>query len=257
VFALPLRSLPLPPDRHCGITEGDQNNPMRECPVADFATRRTLMVDTQIRPSDVTKFPIIEAMLAIPRELYVPARLREAAYVGENLDLGGGRVILEPRTFAKMMDALDLRPSDVVLDLGCGLGYSTAVLARLVEFVVAVEEDAAHAEDAQATLSDQGVDNAAVMKAPLVEGAPKSGPYDAIVVQGAVVDMPQAVLDQLQEGGRIAAIFVDGQGGAQQSAGLGVARIGRKTDGRVSWRYAFNAGAPVLPGFARATEFQL
>ena len=90
-----------------------------------------MMVDTQIRPSDVTKFPIIDAMLAVPREIFVPAQLREAAYVGENVELGGGRVVLEPRTLAKMLDALDIHADDLVLDIGCALGYSAAVMARL------------------------------------------------------------------------------------------------------------------------------
>ena len=134
------------------------------------------MVDTQVRPSDVTKFPIIDAMLAIPREAFVPDALREAAYVGETLALPGGRVLLEPRTLAKLLDALDIGPGDVVLDIACGQGYSTAVAARMAEFVVAVEEDQAMADEAQASLSAQGIDNAAVMAGPLVEGAEKSGP---------------------------------------------------------------------------------
>jgi protein-L-isoaspartate(D-aspartate) O-methyltransferase len=208
-----------------------------------------MMVDTQVRPSDVTKFPIIEAMLSVPRELYVPAARREAAYMGENLDIGAGRVVIEPRTFAKLIDALDIRRRDVVLDIGCGLGYSTAVLARMAEFVVAVEDDAARADAAQATLSDQGVDNAAVMTGPLAAGMAKSGPYDVILLQGAVEVMPQAILDQLRDGGRIGCVFAEGA--------LGVARIGLKSDRQVTWRFAFNAGAPVLPGFARSTAFVL
>ena len=107
--------------------------------MTDFTNRRTLMVDTQVRPSDVTKFPIIEAMLHVRREVFVPDDKLEAAYAGENLPLGPGRVILEPRTFAKMLDGLAIEPTELVLDLGCGLGYSSAVLARLAEAVVAVE----------------------------------------------------------------------------------------------------------------------
>ena len=121
------------------------------------------MVDTQVRPSDVTKFPIIDAMLQVKRELFVPTEMREAAYVGENVDLGGGRVILEPRTFAKMLDVLDIQPDEVVLDVGCCLGYSTAVIAQMAEFVVAIEDDEERAAEAQSVLSENGVDNAAVM----------------------------------------------------------------------------------------------
>lgn len=217
--------------------------------VADYSTRRTMMVDTQVRPSDVTKFPIIEAMLHVPRELYVPAARREIAYLGGNIDLGNGRVMLDPRTLAKMLDALDIQRSDVVLDLGCGLGYSTAVIARLADFVVAVDDDELRADRAQTNLSDNGVDNAAVISGPLAAGAAKSGPYDAIILQGAVERLPDALLAQLKDGGQIAAIFAEGA--------LGVVRIGHKTNGQVNWRFAFNASAPVLPDFGAEKAFVL
>lgn len=217
--------------------------------MADYASRRTMMVDTQVRPSDVTSFPIIDAMLSVPREAYLPDDKREAAYADANIDLGGGRVVLEPRTIAKMLEALDIQPSEVVLDLGCGLGYTTALMARMAEFVVGVEDDAARAEEAQATLSDQGVDNAAVVAGPLAEGAPKSGPYDVIVLQGAAEHVPDALLDQLKEGGRIGLIRAEGR--------LGEVRVGYKLDGGMTWRRAFNAGAPVVPGFEKHRAFTL
>lgn len=215
----------------------------------DYAARRTMMVDTQVRPSDVTKFPIIDAMLATPRELYVPQGQREAAYVGENLSIGGGRVMLEPRTLAKLLDALDVQPGDVALDIGCGLGYSSAVLAHMADFVVAVEDDAARVEEAQTNLSENGVDNAAVIEGPLNTGAPKNGPYDIILIQGAVEEVPDVIIDQLKDGGRVGCVFAEGA--------LGVARIGHKSDGRIAWRFAFNAGAPVLTGFEKTAAFVL
>jgi protein-L-isoaspartate(D-aspartate) O-methyltransferase len=208
-----------------------------------------MMVDTQVRPSDVTKFPIIDAMLAVPREAFVPDAKREAAYVGENLDIGDGRVMLEARTLAKMIDALDIQPAHVVLDIACGFGYSTAVLARMCDFVVAVEDDEARAQEAQSTLSEQGVDNAAVMSGVLAEGAAKSGPYDIIILQGAVEQVPETLLAQLRDGGRIAAVFSEGT--------LGVVRIGHKIDGALNWRFSFNASAPVLAGFENAITFAL
>ncbi len=207
------------------------------------------MVDTQVRPSDVTKFPIIDAMLEIPREAYVPDALREAAYVGENLTLPGGRTMLDPRTLAKLLDALNIQPDHVVLDLGCGLGYSTALAARLAEFVVGVEDDEATADEAQAILSAHDVDNAAVMSGPLAEGAAKSGPYDTIMIQGAVEQVPAAITDQLREGGHIGAIFAEGA--------LGVVRIGHRVEGQINWRFCFNAGAPILEDFKATRAFAL
>ena len=127
--------------------------------MSDFSARRVMMVDTQVRPSDVTKFPIIEAMLAIPREAYVPEALQEAAYMGGNLDLGG-RVQLEARTLAKMLDALDVLPSDSVLDLAVGLGYSSAVIARMAKSVVGVEPLTEMAAAASQILAAQGIANA-------------------------------------------------------------------------------------------------
>ena len=106
--------------------------------MTDFAQRRTMMVDTQVRPSDVTSYPIIEAMLTVPREAFVPDNLRYVAYSGDDLDLGGGRAILAPRTIGKMIETLDLRNSDLVLDIGCGYGYTSALMARVAEAVVAM-----------------------------------------------------------------------------------------------------------------------
>ena len=217
--------------------------------MSEFATRRVMMVDTQVRPSDVTKFPIIDAMLHVPREVYVPRDRQEAAYVGQNVEIAPGRVVLEPRTLAKMLDALDIQPGEMVLDLGCGLGYSAAVIARIADTVVAVEEDADLAAEAQRALADEGVDNAVVVAGPLAAGSAKHGPYDVITVEGGIESLPQALADQLKEGGRIAAVFMDGA--------LGTVKTGIRMGGRIDWRFAFNASAPLLPGFARARGFML
>lgn len=214
----------------------------------DFAARRNMMVDTQVRPSDVTKFPIIEAMLTVPREDFVPSAQREAAYMGENLDLGQGRVLLEPRTLAKMLDALAITNGELVLDVGGAMGYSTAVIAHLAEAVVAVEEDEAMAHEAQEALMEAGADNAVVHVGPLVEGAQQHGPYDVIILQGGIQELPDPLVDQLKEDGRVAALFMTGE--------LGEVRIGRKRGSDISWRMAFNAAAPVLPGFGREVAFE-
>jgi len=217
--------------------------------VTEYANRRVKMVDTQVRPSDVTKFPIIAAMLAVPREVYVPHAQREAAYVGQNLPLGPGRVLLEPRSLAKMLDALDVQPGEMVLDVGCALGYSAAVIAHLAEAVIALEQDAAMAGDAQRILAEEGVDNVAVVAGPLVKGAARHGPYDVIIVEGGVEAVPEALLAQLKDGGRIGCLFMAGA--------LGEVRIGYRHGGVVTWRFAFNAAAPVAPGFAVEPAFSL
>lgn len=217
--------------------------------MTDYAARRTVMVDTQVRPSDVTKFPIIDAMLSVPREAFVPRRLREAAYLGESLDLGGGRVVLDPRILAKMLDALDIQADDLVLDIGPAYGYSSAVIARMAEAVVGVESDAEIAEEAQRLLSEHDADNVIVQQADLTAGAPDHGPYDVVVLQGGVEHLPEAITAQVKESGRIACLFMEGE--------LGVVRIGYKHDGWINWRDSFNAGAPVMPGFERQSEFAL
>ena len=217
--------------------------------MTDFAVRRRMMVDNQVRPSDVTKYPIISAMLTVPREVFVPQDRQEAAYLGETIDLGGGRSILEPRTLAKMLDALTIRGSDLVLDIGPAYGYSSAVIAKMAEAVIAVEDDETLHSEAEQALSSVGADNVVLEEGPLTEGAAMHGPYDVIILQGAVETVPEALTDQLKEGGRIAALFSEGH--------LGAVRIGYKIDGVVSWRFAFNAGAPVLPGFQKDVAFAL
>ncbi|MFW2587816.1 protein-L-isoaspartate O-methyltransferase family protein [Sagittula sp. SSi028] len=215
--------------------------------MSDFATRRRMMVDTQVRPSDVTEFPIIDAMLTVPREAFVPRDRIEAAYVSEHIDLGAGRVLLDPRLFAKMLDALDINNDDLVLDLGVGYGYSAAVIARIAEAVVAVEDDAERLEEAQALIAEHHADNVVLHSAALTEGAAEHGPYDVIMIEGGVEVLPEPLTAQLKEGGRIAAIMIEGA--------LGTVRIGRKIDGVMNWRDAFNGTAPVIPGFEKKTEF--
>lgn len=208
-----------------------------------------MMVDTQVRPNDVTKYNVIAAMLEIPREDFVPESRRDVAYVGENIELGHGRVLLEPRTLAKMIDTLDVQPDELVLDVGTGLGYSAAVLGRLAQAVVAVEENADLAAAATRSLAAAGADNVAVVQGPLAQGHAAQAPYDAILIGGGIEVFPDAFTEQLAEGGRIIALFRDGA--------LGVARLGIKLDGVINWRFSFNAVAPVLPGFARRPGFTL
>jgi len=217
--------------------------------VTDYQTRRKTMVDTQIRPSDVTKFPIIEAFLSVPREKFVPDGKREAAYIGENFKIGQSRVILEPRTLAKLLDALDIRNDELVLDIGPGLGYSSAVISPMAEVVIAVEDDSSMANEAEEILTEVGADNVVIQIGKLEDGAPEHGPYDVIILQGGVEKIPSSILKQLKNGGRVGAIFVE--------EGLGTAKIGFKLNDKINWRYSFNAAAPVLPGFFKQKDFVL
>ena len=163
--------------------------------------------------------------------------------------LGGGRVLLEARSFAKLLDALTIDTDDLVLDVACGHGYSTAVLAHMAAAVVGVESEAEMAEIAQSNLSENNIDNAAVKDCGLAEGAASEGPFDVIVINGGVEIVPDALLAQRKDGGRIGVIMMENA--------LGRAMIGHKQDGKVSWRFAFNATAPILPDFQAATAFQL
>ena len=217
--------------------------------VTDFKTRRKIMVDTQIRPSDVTKFPIIDAFLSIPREKFVPDGKKEAAYIGENFQIGQSRVILDPRTLAKLLEALDVQKDELVLDIGTGLGYSSAIISLIAELVIAVEDDSNLTGEAEEILSEIGADNVVVQLGKLENGAPEHGPYDIIILQGGVEEIPGSILKQLKNGGRIGAIFIE--------EGLGTAKIGFKLNDKISWRYSFNASAPVLPGFFKQKDFAL
>ena len=181
--------------------------------MTDFTTARRTMVDCQVRPSDVTKYPIIDALLTIPREEFVPSAKRSVAYIGEHIELSSARVLLDARTFAKMLDAVNIQPNEMVLDLGCGLGYSSAVIAKMAEAVVALEVDDEMASQATELLATHGADNVMVETGELLEGAPKHAPYCVIFLQGAAETIPEAVTDQLKIGGRIVAIRqVNGMG---------------------------------------------
>lgn len=217
--------------------------------MTDFAARRTAMVDSQIRPSDVTKFPIISAFLDVPRDAFVPDDLRQVAYGDGQIVLGSGRVMVEPRVLAKMLDALDVSSSDMVLDIGGGSGYGAAILSKMSEAVVALEEAEAQVAEAEAILTSLSADNVAAVCGELAKGAAKHGPYDAILIEGGVEHVPAEIVAQLKEGGRIAAILMQGA--------VGRASIGVRRGDHIDWRFAFDATAPILPGYAKIHEFAL
>ena len=213
--------------------------------MTDFATQRKFMVDTQVRPSDVTDRRIIAAMLTVPREAFVPTALQSIAYMDEQLKLGGGRCLLAPRTLAKMLQNLDILAEHTVLDIGGATGYSAAVLARLALRVVAVECDQALVAQARTALA--GIDTIKLVTGALPAGCPDEGPYDAILINGAVAGVNAALLDQLKDRGRLVAI--------QLERGVGRATIWRRFGTTFDQRVLFDAGAPILPGFERKVEF--
>ncbi len=180
----------------------------------DYQTARKHMVDSQVRPNDVTDLGLQAAMSDIPRELFLPSAMRNQAYVEREHVYGddaGARVMLKPRDFAKLVAAAAPRNDELILDIGCGTGYSTAVLARLSEMVVAVEPDEGFRSLAQDNLVTLKIDNAAIVDASLDGGVPDQGPFDLIVIAAGIARKPEALLDQLKDGGRLAAIWRNGR----------------------------------------------
>lgn len=213
----------------------------------DYTAARTAMVDGQIRPSDVTKFPIIQAFLATKREVFIPQDMQEIAYVGDHLALSSERMLLDARILAKMLEATNIQPNEMVLDIACGMGYSTAIIAHLAEAVVGIESDPTLVAKATENLANQSIDNAVIIKSDLTKAAPKHGPYDVIILQGSVEKIPETLLQQLNNGGRICAIFSTNQSG--------ICRIGYKNNDKITWRNNFDATAPALAGFQLSHEF--
>jgi protein-L-isoaspartate(D-aspartate) O-methyltransferase len=221
---------------------------------ADFFERRVKMVDGQVRTTDVTSAPLIEAMLSVPREAFVGAGQRDLAYIDEDIrisdgaDGSGARYLMEPSPLAKLLQLAEIEASDSVLDVGCGTGYSAALLSRLARSVVALESDPALAEAARSALSTIGCDNVTVVTGPLPQGHTAKARYDVIFIGGSVEEVPASLFDQLAEEGRLVA--VEGQGNS------GVARLFFRVGGVVTGRRAFNAAIKPLPGFERAQAFE-
>jgi protein-L-isoaspartate(D-aspartate) O-methyltransferase len=226
---------------------------MPEIRMADYTTQRANMVDSQVRPSDVTDRRIPRAMLEVPREVFVPAAQRSLAYRDGPLHVSdgpnGGRFLLSPRVLSKMLQYLEVAESDTVLDIGCATGYSAAVLSHLAKNVIAIESDAALAQRAIANLAAIGAANVTVETGTLPEGLPARAPYDAILIEGSIAHLPPNLLDQLKDGGRLVAVIFE--------RGIGKVALWRRYGMQFDHRTLFDAGVAPLPGFERTVEFVL
>ena len=209
------------------------------------------MVEGQIRPNRVTDPALIVALNTVPRELFVPQEAQGIAYVDEEIQVGNGRRLLEPMVLARLLQEAEITPRDVILDIGCATGYSTALLAGLASSVVAVESDPMLFELASKALSTLATDAATLINGPLAKGYSAQAPYDVIVINGAVAEVPQAILKQLADGGRLVTVVAYNH----DIARLGQARLYRKVGNSVSSVPLFEASAPVLPGFEFKPRF--
>jgi protein-L-isoaspartate(D-aspartate) O-methyltransferase len=221
--------------------------------MADLSIARRTMVDGQIRTVDVTDHALLAAMGEIPRERFVPGRLRTLAYLDRDLPVGEARgsqearYLMAPGPFARLVQAAEIDSEDVVLDVGCGTGYSAAVLGRLASSVVALESDPVLAQFANEALSGLGIDNVAVVTGPLENGYPSEGPYDVIVLEGAVETVPQSLLQQLKEDGRLVGVLGYGR--------TGRATVYERSGEGISARTVFDANVAPLPGFRKPKAF--
>jgi protein-L-isoaspartate(D-aspartate) O-methyltransferase len=213
----------------------------------DFANARRMMVDGQIRPSDVTDRDLIAAMLEVPRERFVPPALASVAYLDRDLPVDGWRTLLKPMVLARLIQAAEVGADDRILDVACGTGYASALLARLNATVVALEDDPARERGCANTLAQLGIANVTTVGGPLAAGWSALAPYDVILVNGAFEVEPQALFGQLKDGGRLVGILGGGHDGK--------AMLYRKDRGEVGGRILFDASAPVLQAFKKAPAF--
>lgn len=215
--------------------------------MSDFATARASMIDCQLRPNEVNDERIIAAIRAVPRENFVPKAKRAFAYVDEDIAVCDGRFLMEPVTFARLLVAANLKSDDLALDVGCATGYSSAVMSGLCEAVVALEQHDELASQAEKKLADQDAMNVAVVNGQLTEGVAKQGPFDVIFIEGAVDNVPDALVDQLANGGRLVCVLLEG--------GVGRGHIIEKQDDTVTRKNLFDANVESLPGFVKEESF--
>ena len=213
----------------------------------DFAKARQQMVESQIRTCDVTDLEVVKAFRAVAREKFVPKSKQALAYSDSHINLGDDRVLMAPRDFSKLVQAAEIKPSDVVLDIACGRGYSTAILSRLADTVVGLEDSADRVAKATDELTNSDISNAAILEADLKAGAPEHGPFNVIFVNGAIQSVPKTWLDQLAHKGRLVAIVQNGP--------IGHATVFTRTGDVVGERVIFDASVPALMALEPVAEF--
>jgi len=218
----------------------------------DFDSARHNMIESQIRPNDVTDKAVLAAIMQTPREKFVPAAKRSVAYQDEDLLIhtcedGTKRHLMEPRVFARLLQMADIGSHALVLYVGAGLGYGPAVVSKLAETVVALESDPTLAAAAGQNLSDTSADNVAVIEGALENGCPEQAPFDAIIIEGSVPEVPAALQDQLKDGGRLLCVIGHGLAGK--------AHVFERAGGQSSARAEFSAAVAPVPGFEKPQGF--
>ncbi|MGG5808225.1 protein-L-isoaspartate O-methyltransferase family protein [Falsiroseomonas sp. CW058] len=218
---------------------------------AGTAQARRHMVDGQLRPNRITDPRLLSAMLDIPRESFLPPGLAARAYTDEDVPLPGGRALMEPMVLAKLLQILALRDGDRLLIVGAGSGYSSAVAAHCGARVVALEEDAALAAAARSLLPAFAAPGSVqVVHGGLAAGHAAGAPYDAILIEGEVPEVPEGIAAQLAEGGRLATVLAAASRGLSSRAVLG-----RRIGGTFSVTDAFDCATLPLPAFLRSPGF--
>ena len=212
-----------------------------------YAEARRNMIVSQLEPNQVTDELLLSAMGSLPREIFVPPSLGSVAYMDGDLLISSGRHLIQPMVLARMIQEAEISAADIVLDVGCGPGYSTAVMAHLAATVVGLEPDPDLVHQAGEILSRLEIDNAAVVAGPPAEGREDQGPYDVIILNGSVGRTPERLLSQLSEGGRLICVRLNGRAGK-------AFRYERQGD-VFGHRPLFDAAIPVLPDLGEAEEF--
>ncbi|MBL4805470.1 MAG: protein-L-isoaspartate O-methyltransferase [Alphaproteobacteria bacterium] len=216
----------------------------------NFEQARKNMVDCQIHTNGVIDKRILNAFETVPREKFVPSRLQNTAFNDEDLRVAEGRYLLEPSVHARLIQALDLKPESVVLDIGGGTGYSAAILSSIASTVVVVESEQSYLDRLAETLDELDIRNVATFTADLHEGSPDHAPYDSIIINGAVAEVPQTILDQLAPEGRLVCVV------KQAGKPIGAGTLYQKAEnGSVSSYPLFDAATPYLEGFEPRATF--